>query len=251
MFKRPSTDTQPTPDARQRLFDAETWVFDLDNTLYPASSNLFDQVDRRMCGFIAETFNLPHADAYKLQKQYFREHGTTLRGLMSQDGIDPHTFLDYVHDIDVGVVDPAPTLDDRLHRLPGRKVIFTNGSVSHAERVTGRLGIAHHFDTVFDIVASDFLPKPDPSVYDALVTALGITPERAVMVEDMAKNLTPAAALGMATVWVRNDTPWSQAKENETDAIHHITDDLANWLGWVVGDIDQAGLPEPAGASGR
>ena len=197
-----------------------------------------------MCAFIAETFELAHADAYKLQKQYFREHGTTLRGLMSKDGIDPHAFLDYVHDIDVGVVDPAPTLDDRLRRLPGRKVIFTNGSVKHAERVTARLGISHHFDAVFDIVASDFLPKPDPTVYDALVRALGIAPKRAVMVEDMAKNLKPAAAMGMATVWVRNETPWSQAKEGEIDAIHHVTDDLSDWLGWVVGDRDSA--PETA-----
>ena len=217
----------------KQLFDAETWVFDLDNTLYPAASNLFDQVDRRMCGFIAETLDLPHADAYKLQKQYFREHGTTLRGLMTVHNIDPAAFLDYVHDIDVTPVPPSPILSGHLQNLPGRKVIFTNGSVAHADRVTQRLGIDHHFDDIFDIVASDYTPKPDPGVYQTMINALDIDPTKAVMVEDMAKNLVPAAALGMATVWVRNDTPWSQAGD-DTDYIDHVTEDLTTWLGQVL-----------------
>jgi len=228
------SDLDLTESNRQnRLVNAETWVFDLDNTLYPAASNLFDQVDRRMCGFIAETLNLPHAEAYKLQKQYFREHGTTLKGLMDVHDIDPAGFLDYVHDIDVTPVPPSPALSAHLEALPGRKVIFTNGSVAHADRVTQRLGIDHHFDGIFDIVASDYVPKPDPSVYDTMLRALDVNPTKAVMVEDMAKNLVPAAALGMATVWVRNDTPWSQADEN-TDYIHHVTEDLIDWLGQVL-----------------
>lgn len=217
------------PTAPEPLDHVETWLFDLDNTLYPAACNLFSQVDRRMGEFICDLLDLPPPDARALQKRYFREHGTTLRGLMTVHGIDPAAFLDYVHDIDVTVVPVQPALDRALGRLEGRKVIFTNGSVAHAERVTARLGIAHHFEAVWDIVASDFVPKPDPGPYRRLVERHGLAPAATAMVEDMAKNLKPAHDLGMTTVWVRTDSDWALPADDDRH-VHHVVDDLPEWL---------------------
>ncbi len=230
-------DTDPAP--LEDLAAAETWVFDLDNTLYPASCRLFDQVDWNMTRFISKLLALPLEQARGLQKTYFREHGTTMRGLMTLHDVDPAAFLDAAHDIDLTPVDPAPRLDAALARLPGRKVIFTNGDVPHAERVTERLGVRHHFDGVFDIVASDYEPKPAPRVYDKFVRDHDIEPTRAVMVEDMARNLAPAHALGMTTVWLR---PPGQAGKvtwatdgHDGGHIHHVIDDLIAWLEELTG----------------
>ena len=139
----------------------ETWVFDLDNTLYPASCRLFDQIDRRMGEFISQTLGVDKMEAKRLQKAFFYEHGTTLRGLMTVYGIEPNAFLDYVHDIDHSVVKPDPALGAAILRLPGKKYIFTNGSRSHAERVAGRLGFPTHFTDIFDIVDANLVPKPE------------------------------------------------------------------------------------------
>lgn len=232
---------QPAP-AAQDLFAAaspgftgvETWIFDLDNTLYPASSNVFSQVERRMTEFIIERLAVVREEAYALQKRYFREHGTTMRGLMRHHGVDPADFLAFVHDIDLAPVDPNPALDTALARLSGRKIIFTNGSTEHAARVTRRLGIDHHFTEVFDIVEAGYVPKPEPSVYETLVSRFALRPETSVMVEDMAKNLKPAADMGMTTVWVRNDCDWGRAG-SDGDHVHHVIDDLTAWLAGVAG----------------
>lgn len=211
----------------------ETWVFDLDNTLYPASSRLFDQVDRKITEFIMQALGLNWDDAYKKQKSFFRQYGTSMRGMMTVHGTSPHEYLDYVHDIDLSSVPNSPTLDTALARLPGRKVIFTNGSTKHAENVTTKLGVRDRFDGIFDIVDSQFTPKPDFGVYEKMVAAFGINPQTSVMVEDMARNLVPAYEMGMKTVWVRSDTDW--AKEGSGgDHIHHIVDDLAEWLSDLV-----------------
>lgn len=207
----------------------ETWIFDLDNTLYPARSNLFVQVSARMTSFIQTRFGLDADPARALQRDLFRRHGTTLRGLMTEHGVDPGGFLDYVHDIDVTPVDPSPRLDALLAGLPGRKLVFTNGSVPHAERVMTRLGVARHFESVFDIVAAAYVPKPDPRPYAQLVESAGIAPHGAVMVEDMAKNLAPAAALGMRTVWLRSDHDWASDGAGE-DHVHHVAEDLVAFL---------------------
>lgn len=212
----------------------ETWVFDLDNTLYPARSNLFTQVAARMTEFIMDRFTLDHEPAKALQRDMFRRHGTTLRGLMSEHGMNPGPFLDYVHDIDVSPIDPSPELDALLDRLPGRKVVFTNGSVPHAERVMRQLGVDRHFDLVFDIVASDYVPKPDPRPYDQLIAVSGMDPRRAVMIEDMAKNLAPAAERGMATVWLRSEHEWAMAGA-EQDHVHHVAEDLIAFLDGALG----------------
>ncbi|HYE48264.1 MAG TPA: pyrimidine 5'-nucleotidase [Azospirillaceae bacterium] len=230
----------PGPADRPPLDPAgiDTWIFDLDNTLYPSSCNLFAQVDRRIGEFIARLLGLPADEARLVQKRYFRDYGTTLRGLMTEHGIDPVPFLDYVHDIDVTPVAPSPTLDRALARLPGRKLVYTNGSVAHAAKVLARLGIDGRFDGVFDIVAADYVPKPDPRPYATLVEREGIDPARAVMVEDIARNLVPAAALGMATVWVRSEADWSRPDGGGVGAgehIHHIVDDVVDWLDGLAG----------------
>ena len=220
---------------KQTDFDhVETWVFDLDNTIYPARHNLFDQVDVRIGAFIARLLDLDAVAARRIQKQYFRNHGTTLHGLMLHHDVDPHDFLGFVHDIDVACIPPDPALDRNLDRLPGRKVIFTNGSTGHAENVLGRLGVAGRFDGIFAITDADFVPKPEAAPYATLIERFSIDPASAVMVEDIARNLEPAAALGMTTVWVRTDNAWG-AEGSGCDYVHHVIDDVAGWLAALVG----------------
>lgn len=215
-----------------------TWVFDLDNTLYPASHSLFPQIDRRMRSFIADRLGLADDEAHALQKRYFRDFGTTLRGLMLVDKLEPADFLAYVHDIDHSALDPAPRLDAALSRLEGRKLIYTNGTEHHAEAVLDRLGIAGRFQGIFDIVAADYIPKPQPEPYLALTSRFSIDPREAVMVEDLHRNLRPAAAIGMTTVWVRQGghpdakilAGDSRSDETDLGHVHHITDNLTDWL---------------------
>ncbi len=223
----------PSDPAHSGLRHAEAWVFDLDNTLYSATFNLFAQIDDRMRAYIAEFLGVGLEEAYRLQKHYFREYGTSLRGLMHRHGMDPAPFLDFVHDIDVTVLPPSPGLEASLARLPGRKLVFTNASTRHAERVMGRLGISHHFDAVFDIIEADYRPKPEPEIYNVLVQRHGLDAGKTVMVEDIARNLAPAAALGMTTVWIRNDTEHG-THGADGDFIDHVVDDLEAWLEAVL-----------------
>jgi putative hydrolase of the HAD superfamily len=225
-------------DARENAsfdpHDVETWIFDLDNTLYPASCNLFAQVDARMGAFIQDLLSLEPLEARRVQKRYFREHGTTLRGLMDHHQVEPEAFLDYVHDIDFSVIPQAPGLEAALARLAGRKLVFTNATVPYAERVLARLGITHHIEAIFDIVAADYRPKPEPESYRQLIEEHAIDPARAVLVEDIARNLAPAAALGMTTVWVPNDADWSRDSA-EDGHVHHVAEDLAAWFRDLLG----------------
>ncbi|NJM34164.1 MAG: pyrimidine 5'-nucleotidase [Rhodomicrobium sp.] len=214
----------------------ESWIFDLDNTLYPAECNLFAQVDRRMGAFISELLGVGLDDARRVQKDYYYRYGTTLAGLMTEHKLPPERFLDYVHDIDLAPVPAAPALAAAIERLPGRKYIFTNGSRAHAERVAGKLGILHLFDEVFDIVAGDYVPKPSPAAYDRFLKAHGVGPAGAAMFEDIPHNLEAPHALGMATVLVHSvclDHP-SQKAIAEWRAlpphIHHMTADLTGFL---------------------
>ncbi len=208
------------------------WLFDLDNTLYPASCRLFDQVDRRMGEFVQQTLGLTDpSEARRIQKQYLREHGTTLRGLMDRHDVSPESYLAYVHAIDLSPVPPNPNLDAALADLPGRKLIFTNGSVPHAEGVLDRLGIARHFEAVFDIAAAAYTPKPDPDAYRQVVRKHALRPEATVFFDDMPRNLAPAAEMGMTTVWVVSDSEWARlGHTGDEPFIHHRTEDLAGWL---------------------
>jgi putative hydrolase of the HAD superfamily len=209
----------------------DNWVFDLDNTLYPASSSLFPQIDLRMRHFIAKALGIDLDAALTLQKQYYREYGTTLRGLMHVHGLAPDEFLAYVHEIDCTVLEPSPRLNAALARLPGRKFIFTNGSARHAENVLAQLELAGQFDGVFDIRSADFIPKPAIETYRRLLAQFAIEAKGAVMFEDLARNLVAAGELGMTTVWVRQDGhPDGAHDESDIAGIDHVTDDLAGWL---------------------
>ncbi len=219
-----------------RLDHIETWIFDLDNTLYPASCRLFDQVDRLMGTFICEFLQLEPAEARALQKRYLREFGTTMRGLMVNHECPPERFLEAVHAIDYSPVRPDPRLGLALERLPGRKLIFTNGSVAHAERVMDRLGVARQFSGIFDIVAAGYWPKPELAAYEGLMRVHKIAPARAALIEDLPRNLVPAAALGMTTVLVKTDSEWAQ-EAVEGDHIHHVTEDLPAWLEDAAGRL--------------
>ena len=221
-----------------RLDHVEAWVFDLDNTLYPASSSLFPQIDVRMRAFISQQLGLPLDEAFRLQKRYYREFGTTLRGLMLVNGLEPDAFLAYVHDIDHTVLAVSPRLDRALAALPGRKLVFTNGSEAHAVKVLDRLGIARHFEAIFDIAAARYIPKPSPEGYALMVARHGLIAERAAMVEDIHRNLLPAAAIGMTTLWVREsghpDAALDLGDDSDLAHVHYITDDLPAWLEGVV-----------------
>lgn len=224
----------PAPPDSPTLDHVETWLFDLDNTLYPASCNLFAQIDQRMGAFISNFLGIDRVEARRVQKSFFRRYGTTMRGLMTEHGLNPDVFLDYVHEIDHSPVPHDPALDAVLARLDGSKHVFTNASVEHAEKVIARLGIGHHFDSIFDIAAADYQPKPHPDTYDRLVRAAALKPESCAMVDDIPKNLEPAAALGMTTVWMRSETEYAEIGDRNGDYIHHVADELAGWLESVV-----------------
>lgn len=215
------------------LHDSDCWVFDLDNTLYPASNGLMAEVSSRMTQFVADVLGVAADEALVEQKKLFQIHGTTLRGLMEKYAVDPWSFLDFVHQVDYGQVDPSPRLADALRALPGRKFIFTNASTAHAERVLDRLGIARHFEGVFDVAAASWQPKPHPTAYQTLVERHQITPGRSVMVEDIAPNLEPAAALGMTTIWIHHEDAaapaWTMPSDS-SDYVHHKIDNLTEWL---------------------
>ena len=221
--------TEPRRGGRP-LHEIETWIFDLDNTLYPSHCNLFAEAETRMARFIMSELKLDHEAAHALRRRFFLDHGTTLRGLMIEHGIEPKRFLDYVHEIDLAPVPADPALVAAIAALPGRKFVFTNGTVEYAERILTRIGLTGHFIEIHDIVACEYLPKPDPSGYRRLVERHGIDPETALMVEDMARNVPPAAAMGMTTAWVKTPKDWAREGAEPHD-IHHVIDDLTTWLG--------------------
>jgi putative hydrolase of the HAD superfamily len=222
-----------------RLYQADDWVFDLDNTLYPTECDLFAQIDARMTEFVAKHLDLDVIAAKALQKHYYKTYGTTLNGLMREHGMPARAFLDHVHDLDYTPVTPAPRLRAAIEALPGRKIVFTNGSRGHAERTLAALGLTGLFHDLFDIEATAFRPKPAREAFDALIDAHLVAPERSVMVEDLSRNLLTAHALGFSTVLVWSWKDWSHEPEGarpagpvtETeDHVHHATDDLTAFL---------------------
>lgn len=212
-----------------RLAHVHTWIFDLDNTLYPAKTDLFAQIDQRMGAYICDLLQVDAVAARAVQKDYFLQHGTTLRGLMHHHGIDPTHFLDYVHDIDMSVIDHDARLVTAIARLPGRKLVFTNADSSYAARVLSRLGLGDAFEAIYDIHATQYRPKPERHAYEGLCAAYAIEPTKAAFFEDMARNLVPAKAMGMTTLWINNG---SEAASYEADpaAIDIEIDDLSLWL---------------------
>jgi putative hydrolase of the HAD superfamily len=226
----------------RRGFDAtRIWIFDLDNTLYPSECNLFAQVDHRMGEYIAKYLDVPYAWARHLQKSYYRRFGTTLSGLMQVHKMDPKPFLDYVHDIDLSAMTENSKLAAMLERLPGRKLIFTNGSRRHAERVAGKLGVLHLFEDICDIAACDYVPKPHAHAYATLRKAYDVEPRSAAMFEDMPHNLEEPHALGMTTVLVYSsylDHPGQHVIASWTELpahVHYMTEALPGFLDMIVG----------------
>ena len=217
------------------LTHIDSWIFDLDNSLYPASSNLFELIDIRMGDYIQRLLKVDAAEARTIQKGYFHAHGTTLAGLMAAHGVEPGEFLDFVHDIDLARLSADPALVAALDRLPGRKFVFTNASEDYARRVLERLGLANAFDGMHDIHAMAYVPKPDPSAYAAICDRHGIDPSRALFADDMARNLTPAKAIGMTTLWVDNGSEQANAVA-ESAFIDYRTADIAGWLNEILGE---------------
>lgn len=218
------------------LSGIDTWVFDLDNTLYSPRCDLFGQIDVRMKAYIARLLDIPPDEARVVQKRYFQDHGTTLRGLMDWHHVKPADFLDFVHDIDLSVLSVDSAMAASLARLPGRRLVFTNGDAPYARRVLDALALSSLFEGVHDIYATEFVPKPGADAYSSLLGRYGIDPARALFVEDMARNLAPAKALGMTTVWVNNGS------EKGADGAHPAfidieIDDVSPWLQAVADQL--------------
>ena len=210
------------------------WIFDLDNTLYPSSCDLFAEISERMTLYVQRLLNMPAEEARVLQKAYYHDHGTTLNGLMKLHHVDAEDYLAFVHDIDLSVLTPDERLAAMITALPGRKFVFTNGCVNHAGRVLQRLGLETHFDEIWDIRTIDFMPKPDAAAYRTVLARAGLNGADAVLFEDIARNLVEARRLGMTTVWVKNESEWSQQGPSHPVAqSHHIdyeTGDLTEFL---------------------
>lgn len=214
----------------------ETWIFDLDNTLYPPSCHLFDLIDQRMTLYISNLLGIDAVEARRLQKEYYRNYGTSLRGLMETRGIDPHEFMDFVHDISHENLIPDPALIEAIKALPGKRYVLTNGSRAHAERCAASLGLGDLFHDIFDVAQANFIPKPSRETYDSFVRHLGVKPQASAMFEDLARNLEVPHALGMTTVLVlpRDGDVDERAMHAEDSVqgphVDHVTDDLAGFL---------------------
>ncbi|MDB5633835.1 MAG: Pyrimidine 5-nucleotidase [Tardiphaga sp.] len=226
------TDSKPT-----RVFThIETWVFDLDNTLYPHHVNLWQQVDGRIRDFVSNFLKVPPEQAFKIQKDYYKRYGTTMRGMMTEHGVRADDYLTYVHEIDHSPLEPNPEMGAAIAKLPGRKLILTNGSTDHAGKVLERLGIAGQFEAVFDIIAAELEPKPAPQTYDKFLKLYGVNPAKAAMFEDLSRNLVVPHQLGMTTVLVVPDGAKEVVREDwelegrDADHVDHVTDDLTGFL---------------------
>jgi putative hydrolase of the HAD superfamily len=211
---------------RHLFAHVETWVFDLDNTLYPPSIRLFDQIEERMGAYIVRTLGLGAAEAQALRSRYWRTYGTTLAGLMREHGHEPGPYLSEVHDIDLSGVLPAPLLSAAIGRLPGRKVVFTNGSREHARRVTQAAGLDGAFDALYGFEDAAYVPKPEAGAFDTVFALARLEPRRAAMFEDDARNLAVPHRLGMRTVLVGPAATHPH--------VHHQTEELAGFLGGLV-----------------
>ena len=212
-----------------------TWIFDLDNTLYSAETGIFDQVDQLMGLFISKHLNLEMTEAKKLQREYFKEHGTTLRGLMDNHNIDPEFFLNEVHKLDYSIIKPDILLKNALENLTGRKIIFTNANKSHVDKVLSQLNINNIFDSVYDITDADYCPKPDIETYKSFVKKYNIDATKTIMFDDIARNLVPASKLGFTTVWIDiGKENYSDDIKNSKKYLNYETTSLPLWLNSII-----------------
>ena len=227
--------TETTKLPPRGFASVETWVFDLDNTLYPHHL-LWQQVDDRIRQYVSDFLRVTAEEAFRVQKDYYKRYGTTMRGLMTEHGLNPDDYLEFVHQIDHSPLTPNPALGAAIETLPGRKLILTNGTRKHADAVMKKLEIDRHFEDVFDIAAADLDPKPLPQVYDRFLKKHGVDPKKAAMFEDLARNLEVPHLLGMTTVLVVPDGTREVLREHWENAgrdaphVDHVTDDLARFL---------------------
>jgi putative hydrolase of the HAD superfamily len=205
------------------------WIFDLDNTLYAGNTRVFEQISKRISKYISEKLNVSIEEAKKIQKNYFYEYNTTLNGMIKNHKIDANEFLEFVHNVNIDFLKEDPKLKEELKQLEGKKFIFTNGSRKHALNIIQRIGIDQSFDGIFDIVDSDFIPKPAIEPYKKLVEKHTIDPNLCVLVEDIARNLKPAYEMGMKTVWIENNEPWA-AKFSDSNFINYKINNLSEFL---------------------
>ena len=213
----------------KNLIDIKYWIFDLDNTLYSGQTKVFSEVDKKMSAFISKKMNVDLIKAKEIQKKYFYEYGTTLSGLMKQDSIDPHEFLEFVHDIDISWLPKDLKLKDELIKIKEKKFIFTNGSHAHVENVTKQLGIDGLFDGAFDIVDANFVPKPHIDPYKKIIDKFKIEPTKSILIEDIAHNLEQAKNLGMKTCWLENEEAFAK-KDADKPYIDYKIKNLPSFL---------------------
>ena len=206
----------------------DTWIFDLDLTLYGPEANIMAQVRDRIALFVEKHFNIGSDEAHKIRHTYWKKYGTTLGGLMAENKVEPNGYLDFVHDVDMALLRPDADLRRQITSLPGRKIIFTNADAPYAERVLAARGLDNLFEDIFDIHRMQHLPKPAAASYDSLCAQLDINPARALFVEDSAHNLVPAKVLGMTTIWVNHGT--EAVSSNTEQYIDYEIADLNDWL---------------------
>ena len=213
----------------KKLQAIKCWIFDLDNTLYSGKTRVFEQVDKKMSKYISEKLNVNIVEAKEIQKNYFYEYNTTLNGMINNHKIDANEFLEFVHDVDIDFLKKDSLLNEELMKLDGKKIIFTNSSRKHAMNIIRKIGIDQHFDDIFDIVDSEFVPKPDIVSYKKLVEKHKIDPKLCVFIEDIARNLKPAYEMGMKTIWIENDEPWAR-KFSDSGFVNYKTNNLPEFL---------------------
>ncbi len=211
------------------LDQVDCWIFDLDNTLYPVTQTLLEHIDRHMGAFVARFLGVDAEEARRIQKLYFRQYGLTLRGLMLHHNLDPARYFEEMTPMDLNEVVPNPDLADSIARLPGRRLIYTNSSVRHSSLVLDRLGMNDLFEAIYDIEAANWVPKPAIESYRLMCDRYDIDPARAVMIDDIARNLEPAAALGMKTVWIKTGAEWARDVQPEPH-IDQVIGDIGGWV---------------------
>jgi putative hydrolase of the HAD superfamily len=221
------------PESRPDFRHVKSWIFDLDNTLYCANNGIFAQIESRMTDYVTALLKLPRDQARVRQKDLYRQYGTTLNGLMREHEVDADDYLHFVHDIDLSSLGPDAPLTAAIAALPGKRFVFTNGCRDHAARILDRLQMTHLFEQVWDIRTMDFAPKPQACAYASVVAAGGVEAQAAAMFDDIARNLSPARAMGMTTVWLKTDSPWGEhgplldVAEGDID---HETENLTDFL---------------------
>ena len=208
-----------------------TWIFDLDNTLYSADSGIFQQVHKLMGEFISKNLKMDMVEAKKLQSKYYKQHGTTLRGLMDNHGVEPDYFLDEVHKLDYSIVGPDEILNKELENIQGRKIIYTNANKKHVVDVLERINLANFFDEIFDIKMANYIPKPEIRPYEQIIDIFNINPSSSAMFDDIAKNLVPAKKVGFTPVWVdAGYENFSDDIQASKDYLDYSTRNLSSFL---------------------